>query len=78
MTRPEFLLDGQPLTVQKIGAWVPVSCCQLADINPAVRLCEHHPPAPWSRRKRLRWWLQDLWARRPRVHLGPCDHTDCY
>ena len=39
-------------------------------------------PSPWadvnfpplSRRERLRLWLN---RRLPRMHFGPCDHSDC-
>ena len=28
-----------------------------------------------TRRMRLRVWLGDHW---PTLHVGPCDHSDCY
>lgn len=38
-----------------------------------------HPPTPTSRLRKLRrragrWFVK----RRPTLHLGPCDHADCY
>lgn len=33
------------------------------------------PPLQWRRRLRM-WWL-NTWHKRPRIHLGPCDHSDC-
>lgn len=34
------------------------------------------PPIPWRRRLRSR--LRGIWHNRPHVHLGPCDHSDCW
>lgn len=49
---------GEPLTVQKLGVYLPVTCCMLTD-STGVDSCEHpprvYPPLPLSWRMRERW-----------------------
>jgi hypothetical protein len=62
--------------VNKIGYYVPVSCCVMTD-STGVNYCEHPAPPPLSRRRRIRLNLQVWWAtHRPHIHLGPCDVED--
>lgn len=61
MTDPE-------LTVHKLAAYLPVSCCQMTD-STGVNHCEHPPPPrpPW--RRRLRWAVSARWGAL-RMRLG--------
>lgn len=47
-----------PLTVQKLGHYMPVTCCMLTDATGEDH-CEHlpkvYPPLPWTFRVRERW-----------------------
>lgn len=66
----DYTTDDARLRVTKIGYTIPVSCCVLGT-------CDHEGPTP-TRRQRIRlrlgrWW----WDNRPRIHRGPCDHSDC-
>lgn len=65
-------LFGPPereFVVQKWALVVPVSDEVLGVVGT--------PPRPYTRRQEFRWWRQDVWSRRPRVHFGPCDHDGC-
>jgi hypothetical protein len=61
---------GEPLTVRKLGMWMPVSCCLLTEETGELH-CEHPPrvlpPVPWTRR--LRYWVGERW-RAGRVWLA--------
>lgn len=52
-----------PLTVHKMTAYIPVSCCLLTDTT-GVSHCQHpptpRPVIPW--RRRARWWLSGHWS----------------
>jgi hypothetical protein len=61
------------ITVRKIDYRIPVSCCALPDVE-----CNHPDAPPLTRRQWFRWWIRETWYRRPRVHLGPCNHEDCW
>lgn len=65
---PKFQLGDVDFTVTKVGYTVPI-WLDYAEVARA---------APISRRTRIRWWVQDKWDRRPRIHLGSCNHDDCY
>lgn len=66
-THPD--VDPPTITVRKVGG-----CISISD----VLLNPENYPTP-TRRKQLRWWWQD-WraAHTPHMHLGPCDHRDCW
>jgi hypothetical protein len=59
------------ITVRKLGAYIPVSCCQLTDAT-GVNHCEHPPPPPPRRQpwhRRLRWRVRAV-VLRARYRLG--------
>lgn len=75
MSGPEWTYAGIP-AVKKIAVTVPISCCLAYEygVGPA---CDHPKPPPLTRRQRFRLWRSRVWDRRPRIHLGPCNHDDC-
>ena len=59
--------------VHKISYVMPVSCCVMT-ANTGDNHCQHPPPKPLSRYRRIRinaqlWW----WHNRPHIHRGPCE-----
>lgn len=75
MTDPEVTLGDTPLTVKKFAYTVPISCCLASEHG--IGTCDHPKPPPLTRRQRFRLWRARIWDRRPRIHLGPCNHDDC-
>ena len=67
----------EDLRVKKIGVTIPISCCLAVEYG-VLPVCEHSAVrVPPTRRQRLRRWLAHRWDRRPRIHLGPCNHEEC-
>lgn len=64
-----------PLTPPEAALWLPAVgswwCC-------ADGTCDHPAPPPPTWRTRVRRRLAAWWDRRPRIHLGPCNHEDCW
>ena len=54
--------DTTPITARKLTAFVPVSCCALADYAGESR-CKHEPPPRPKWHRRTRWRISGWWSR---------------